>query len=51
MRGNGIEINLCRTKTLVDMEADKRPFEDINLPENVMTPGVAIIYLIQAVPQ
>ena len=48
MRGEGTAVNLCRARAEDDIEAGYSADRGTLLPADIMTPGVAAMYLIQA---
>ena len=47
LRGEGAAVTLCRSRAEEDIEAGYSAVRGTFLPADVMTPGVAIMYLIQ----
>ena len=47
MVGHGIAASMCRVKECDDIEANYIIVDGTNLPADVMTPGVAAMYLMQ----
>ena len=47
LRGQGTAVSLCRAKAEEDIDAGYFAFRGTILPADMVTPGVAIMYLIQ----